>query len=272
MHCPQPQLFATPLPGTPPVLPLAPVISAAPVPAAFRTRGIPPGGFPTAAVNAQRSSSSLVTWNASNSQWSCPCPYEVLNIPPPISCPGISGDNINLIEVQVLPSEVWIQIYHIFLQTKPKAEVCLSMVEAQEFLALRNNICPEFYCTRVLHRIQAGRLHERLWAFQCILQFSNMPLSMWIHDLLAQVQLELVGRGFHFHNPYDPGNPSFTLLQIQSGGTVLTTFGLNSPHLSDYYPTPNETLENRIYEVNGFRTPGWFSREMNGTHVLQIGR
>ena len=95
---------------------------------------------------------------------------------------------------------------------------------------------------------------------------------MQVHDLLSQVQSELATRGFHFYNPYDPGNPSFSLLQIQSGGWVLSTFGLSSQQVTVYFPPCNETLEHLFYEVHGFRVPSSFSKKANGTHVLCIGK
>ena len=92
--------------GTLPTGPSPTASLTAPVPAAFR-RGIPSGGYPTTSVNTWRASSSSVVWNAPNSQWQNHSqPYEVLNTTPPISCLGISGSHINLLEVLLFPSKV----------------------------------------------------------------------------------------------------------------------------------------------------------------------
>ena len=146
------------------------------------------------------------------------------------------------------------------------------MVEAEDHHTLTSIVRREFYITRVLHTALAERMQEQLQNFHHIIQFSNLPLSMQVHDLLSQVQSELAGRGFHFYNPYDPGNPSFALLQIRSAGQVLSTFGLSCQWVTEYFPPYNETLEHLFYEVHGFKIPSSFSKKIDGTHVLRIGK
>jgi len=148
------------------------------------------------------------------------------------------------------------------------------MLEAEDYHSLnsRPTLQPEFYWTCVLHRAQANRLQERLQAFHCIIWFSSLTLSLPVHDLLAQVQDLLTSRGFHFLTAYDSGNPSFSLLQIRSGGRVLTSFGLTCRRVVEYFPNQNMTLEQLFYEAEGFKSPAWFPKNMDGTHILWISQ
>ncbi|KAF8337988.1 uncharacterized protein EI90DRAFT_3151826 [Cantharellus anzutake] len=238
--------------GTPSALPAPIVSSTAPIPAAFR--GIPPGGFPTTTVNARRTSSSGVVRNASNLRRSRAQPYESLSISPSVTRSGISGNNIDSLEIVLLPSDV---------------EVRMSMVEASQLHDQSNLARREYTQTRILHEALAPTLHERLQNFSRIIHFSALPLTTLIHDLLPLVQTELSQRGFRFYAPYDSAAPSFSLLQLRSSGRVISTFNLPSRRLTNYWPARNETLEHIFYEAAGFRPVG-FSQKLDGTHILRL--
>ena len=53
---------------------------------------------------------------------------------------------------------------------------------------------------------------------------------------------------------------------------MLTSFGLTCYHVLEYFPDHNTTLEQLFYKVGGFKSPAWFSKNTDGTHILQIGR